>query len=711
MSELSQLLLAALTALPPEKQTVLQPLRHEEIRSLLAKQLLALHNGQAPADRPELGADETTPPLPQAFAPFAEAMQVWSAADGQPGDVLVEAFAAVLNAVPAPLLLVLLGQRTTPSSVVDGSVFPPVRSALLASATATLEADSLTCSARALAKHSERGDAFWAKPAGGPDVQNQHGAQLVERILNDQVWWNLFTHFQQGIIYEARIASGHGARWTHDGATFIGFVSPFERNEPSADRAVADAAGTSEPADDEPTEEDFEAKFGPLPEVLDREELQRRYSAGQRRFPGVKLSGANLSNLDLRGIDLTGSQLVRTKLYRTNLEGATLTECDLSGTFLSQTRLSHVSARRARFTDCRMDGVQWEKLDMEGSRFGNANMQRAELKECRMKKVGLGGANLTGAVIENVQLFGAYLEEACLSSATLTFCRFNRSRMANADLTSAIVDRCNFEAADLSNSHCQQATFQNCQFMETNLTSADLSQASFEHTKLDGAQLLRTNLEGCTAPKVSLIRANLSQANLKQAVLQHARLEQADLSRAVLTDTNLKGADLGGADLTGADVVGTLVDAETNFRAAKTINVDFGTNWSLRQQVMESSHELTIQQFRGAHPILGFLWWALLGCGKHPTRLLWWGIVIVFVFAGLMAIHPASFDFGQPNPTMVDHLRNSLAVFVTLDLAIDKGVDSYGRTVMLVQAILSYLMLGFMASLFSSIFPSQTSGS
>ena len=36
------------------------------------------------------------------------------------------------------------------------------------------------------------------------------------------------------------------------------------------------------------------------------------------------------------------------------------------------------------------------------------------------------------------------------------------------------------------------------------------------------------------------------------------------------------------------------------------------------------------------------------------------------------------------------------------------GIDNYGRYVLLAEMLLSYLMLGFLASLFSSIFPRRS---
>jgi hypothetical protein len=54
---------------------------------------------------------------------------------------------------------------------------------------------------------------------------------VLERILDEQTWWNVFGHFQHEVVYEARVPSGHGARWVKGVAAFIGFLEPFLKGE------------------------------------------------------------------------------------------------------------------------------------------------------------------------------------------------------------------------------------------------------------------------------------------------------------------------------------------------------------------------------------------------------------------------------------------------------------------------------------------------
>jgi len=51
--------------------------------------------------------------------------------------------------------------------------------------------------------------------------------QRVEALLEEATWWNAFEHYSQGLVYEVRVPTGHGARWTLSDYQFIGFLDPF----------------------------------------------------------------------------------------------------------------------------------------------------------------------------------------------------------------------------------------------------------------------------------------------------------------------------------------------------------------------------------------------------------------------------------------------------------------------------------------------------
>jgi hypothetical protein len=170
-------------------------------------------------------AAECTPPLSEPWSFFRDAVGRWQSAP----DGAAQALADAMVAAGCGNVLLLLGQRRTPASLTDARAIPPTRAELLASANAAHpEGGGLTVVARALTKHIPRSsDVFWGEVRGSTAEKNAAANRVLERILGDTTWWNVFGHFQHEVVYEARGPSGHGARWAHGGGEFIGFLEPF----------------------------------------------------------------------------------------------------------------------------------------------------------------------------------------------------------------------------------------------------------------------------------------------------------------------------------------------------------------------------------------------------------------------------------------------------------------------------------------------------
>lgn len=71
-------------------------------------------------------------------------------------------------------------------------------------------------------------DNFWGEIEGKTEKKNLVAKKYVKNIIGNNTWWNIYGHFKHDTIFEMRLPSGHGARWSGDGGTFIGFVEPFD---------------------------------------------------------------------------------------------------------------------------------------------------------------------------------------------------------------------------------------------------------------------------------------------------------------------------------------------------------------------------------------------------------------------------------------------------------------------------------------------------
>lgn len=119
---------------------------------------------------------------------------------------------------------VLLGQRFTNASVRDCTTKIPEDIDLQAMANSRYKETDLSVAARALSKHKKR-SAFWGTPKGSVIELNQYASNLINLILGQKTWWNMFRHYRHEYVFEARVESGHGARWLPK--FFVGFVEPF----------------------------------------------------------------------------------------------------------------------------------------------------------------------------------------------------------------------------------------------------------------------------------------------------------------------------------------------------------------------------------------------------------------------------------------------------------------------------------------------------
>jgi hypothetical protein len=240
---LHETLRACATLLPEGFRTEHARLFEEEHLVRLAGRLLEFAEGGVPAQPPPPHfAAECTPPRTEAWAFFRDPVAEWQAAPDRLAAPVLHGFADALVGAGTRNLLLLLGQRLTPASITDARAIPPTRAQLLAAANREHNpADHLTVAARALTKHVHRSaEAFWGEVSGPVPHKNAVAVAILKRILDNATWWNVFGHFAHETVFEARVPSGHGARWGLGGSEFIGFLEPFDEDKcPSLEPATA----------------------------------------------------------------------------------------------------------------------------------------------------------------------------------------------------------------------------------------------------------------------------------------------------------------------------------------------------------------------------------------------------------------------------------------------------------------------------------------
>ncbi len=141
-----------------------------------------------------------------------------------------------------------------------------------------------------------------------------------------------------------------------------------------------------------------------------------------------------------------------------------------------------------------------------------------------------------------------------LMDGSLNGKRFSQARLQKANLENSQLQGVNLESADLEevrliNANLHNANLSEAKLKKANLYQADLSNINLRKANLQFAILVESNLQNSDLEGVDLQKAKLHQANLKQAILYEANLKGADLScvnlcGADLTDANLRHVNL-----------------------------------------------------------------------------------------------------------------------------------------------------------------------
>lgn len=147
---------------------------------------------------------------------------------------------------------------------------------------------------------------------------------------------------------------------------------------------------------------------------LSRDELLRRYAAGERNFANANLRCAVLVEQNLSQCNFSYVKFNLANLSRANLSGVDLTSADLSDASLSEANLSQASLYRTFLT----------RANLNQANLRGANLFKASLNDANLTQADLTGANLSFA-----DLRGAILDEATLSGANLTGAKLTQGQL------------------------------------------------------------------------------------------------------------------------------------------------------------------------------------------------------------------------------------------------------------------------------------------
>jgi hypothetical protein len=168
--------------------------------------------------------EEVIADYPRHYQYFEELKSIAGKAENERAPLM----AKMIEETPIETLLIILGQRGTPATITDENGIPPVKERLLESCFEPYN-EQICKAVRAREKHISRNEVglFWGKIEGTPAEKELAAKAIVKKIIKEKTWWNVFTHYKHGVVYEIRLASGEGIRWKKDKLDLIGFLEPF----------------------------------------------------------------------------------------------------------------------------------------------------------------------------------------------------------------------------------------------------------------------------------------------------------------------------------------------------------------------------------------------------------------------------------------------------------------------------------------------------
>lgn len=299
-------------------------------------------------------------------------------------------------------------------------------------------------------------------------------------------------------------------------------------------------------------------------------------------------------------------------------------------------------------------GCDLRDRDLRGASLCGTDLTRADLSGAD-----LTGANLTGTVLVEANLHGAILDDARLLHADLSRCDLSGGRARGAVLGGATLDEAVLFGVDLTGASLSQASLRNCDVRTAHL---------------EGVRLVSADLAGCD--------------------LSRATFDGADLTDALLRDATLRDADLNGSTLRGVR------DAATaDWIGAAFATADFTGAYLARREAVDQNY---LHEFRGqsrAHEFLYRAWWVTSDCGRSPLRWGLWTFAFALVFAGLYQL--VDIDYGA-SETALSSFYFSIVTLTTLGYGDVLPASQAAQTVVILQVVIGYVMLGGLLSIFAT---------
>jgi len=293
-------------------------------------------------------------------------------------------------------------------------------------------------------------------------------------------------------------------------------------------------------------------------------------AAGNAGAPGANFLYANLSCTAITSTDITAASFgpvitaaATGGVCRTSF-AATIMTCEFLSQWpvldLSYANISACTGSLAgmNLTGSVMIGVQMPYVNLRGTNFSAALLDRANLYSTTLVDAVFDGADLRYATLSSVAAtYASFQNQARLSGATMSYGTFESAKFNSAVFQEAD----GVPAATMSFANFHNADFTGAAMLGVNLSGALL----YDGAVMKSATIQNANLANATLWNLNLKSAALNGITFDYSNLINAKLSGASLSTdgtyraSSLVKSNLQGADLTGADLSGVNMANAAV--------------------------------------------------------------------------------------------------------------------------------------------------------
>lgn len=179
---------------------------------------------------------------------------------------------------------------------------------------------------------------------------------------------------------------------------------------------------------------------------------------------------------------------------------ATFTDSDFSdtlfkGAIIDNALIQNVNLTGAYFKDSALKNSHVQKSDLKTANFENADLVNTQFRDVNLDAASFDGANMANTLIKNSSALKMSARNADFTRAVLSDAVLSGADLQNADFLNIVCNKCVFDGANLQKARLVQDLIVGASFAGADLQNADLSQSRFEKSlELKGADLYRANV-------------------------------------------------------------------------------------------------------------------------------------------------------------------------------------------------------------------------